>query len=134
MRINAHTRLSSSPRLSREEREDRENLKTAGQHIQHQHDLGKITVRGEGLRCANALEARTDVIEASEVAAKASFIEEFSTEYYNCVVKATIDKETGRMVKTNYTTPLVLKVRINMFGTHEASLGFTFEKDYTITY
>ena len=75
-----------------------------------------------------------DVIEASEVAAKASFIEEFSTEYYNCVVKATIDKETGRMVKTNYTTPLVLKVRINMFGTHEASLGFTFEKDYTITY
>lgn len=75
-----------------------------------------------------------DVIEASEVAEKASFIEEFSTEYYNCVVKATIDKATGRMVKTNYTTPLVLKVRVNLFGTHDASLGFTFEKDYTITY
>ena len=75
-----------------------------------------------------------DVIEASEVASKASFIEEFSTEYYNCVVKATIDKATGRMVKTNYTTPLVLKIRVNLFGTHDASLGFTFEKDYTITY
>lgn len=75
-----------------------------------------------------------DVIEASEVAEKASFIEEFSTEYYNCVVKATIDKATGRMVSSNYTTPLILKIRVNMFGTHDASLGFTFEKDYTITY
>ena len=75
-----------------------------------------------------------DVIEANEVAEKASFIEEFSTEYYNCVVKATMDKSTGRMVKTNYTTPLVLKIRVNIFGTHDASIGFTFEKDYTITY
>lgn len=75
-----------------------------------------------------------DVIEAGEVAGKAPFIEDFSTEYYSCVVKATIDKATGRMVSSNYTTPLVLKIRVNMFGTHDASLGFTFEKDYTITY
>ena len=75
-----------------------------------------------------------DVIEASEVADKAPFVEEFSTEYYRCVVKATIDKATGRMVKTNYTTPLILKIKVNMFGTHDASIGFTFEKDYTITY
>ncbi len=75
-----------------------------------------------------------DVIEAGEVANKAPFIEDFSTEYYSCVVKATIDKATGRMVSSNYTTPLVLKIRVNMFGTHDASLGFTFEKDYTITY
>ncbi len=75
-----------------------------------------------------------DVIEAGEVAEKAPFIEDFSTEYYSCVVRATIDKATGKMVSSNYTTPLVLNIRVNLFGTHDASLGFTFEKDYTITY
>lgn len=75
-----------------------------------------------------------DVIEASEVAEKASFIEKFTTEYYNCTVKARIDKETGNIVWANYTTPLVLNITVNMFGTHDISAGLTFEKDYTITY
>ena len=75
-----------------------------------------------------------DVIETHEVAEKASFVEEFSTQYYNCVVKATIDKATGNVIHTNYTTPLVLIMRVNLFGTHSGTMGFTFEKDYTITY
>ncbi len=75
-----------------------------------------------------------DVIEAAEVAEGASFVEEFSTEYYHCEVRATIDKATGRVTHANYTTPLILKVRVNMFGTHNAAVGFTFEKDYTIKY
>lgn len=75
-----------------------------------------------------------DVIEAAEVAEGASFVEEFSTEYYNCEVRATIDKASGKVIHANYTTPLVLKVRVNMFGTHNAAVGFTFEKDYTVTY
>lgn len=78
--------------------------------------------------------AAFDVIEASEVAEKASFIEKFTTEYYNCTVKARIDKETGNIVWANYTTPLVLNITVNMFGTHDISAGLTFEKDYTITY
>lgn len=75
-----------------------------------------------------------DVIEANEVAEKASFIEKFTTEYYNCIVKARIDKTTGNIVWANYTTPLVLNITVNMFGTHDISAGLTFEKDYTITY
>ncbi len=75
-----------------------------------------------------------DVIETHEIAEKASFIEEFSTQYYNCVVKATIDKATGNVIHTNYTTPLVMIMRVNIFGTHSGNMGFTFEKDYTITY
>lgn len=75
-----------------------------------------------------------DVIEASEVAEKAPFIEKFTTEYYNCTIKARIDKETGKVVWANYTTPLVLNITVNMFGTHDISAGLTFEKDYTITY
>ena len=75
-----------------------------------------------------------DVIETHEIAEKASFIEEFSTQYYNCVVKATIDKATGNVIHANYTTPLVMIMRVNLFGTHSGNMGFTFEKDYTITY
>lgn len=75
-----------------------------------------------------------DVIEAAEVAEKASFVEKFTTEYYDCEVKVTVDKATGRVVHANYRTPLVLNIIVNMFGTHDLSVGLTFEKDYTITY
>lgn len=73
-----------------------------------------------------------DIIEASEVKEKAPpFVKNFSTDYHNCVVKATFDKETGRMVAANYT------VRLTLFVTafsENASMDLSFEKDYTITY
>lgn len=76
-----------------------------------------------------------DVIETYEVAEKApSFLEEFSTNYYDCEVTATIDKATGRVTHIVYSTPLTLNVVVSMLGTHTASVGFTFVKDYTITY
>ncbi len=76
-----------------------------------------------------------DVIEASEMAEKApAFLKEMSTEYYNCVVKVNIDKETGRVIHANYSTPLYMNVVVDMFGTHKALMGVTFEKDYTIEY
>ncbi len=75
-----------------------------------------------------------DVIEASEVADKASFVEEFSTSYYNCEVTVTVDKASGKVIHAVYKTPLVLKVVVNMFGTHNGEVGLTFIKDYTITY
>lgn len=74
-----------------------------------------------------------DVIEAAEVA-ESGMVEDFSTEYYDCVVIATIDKATGRMTHANYTTPLILNVTVNLLGRHNGKLGVTFEKDYTITY
>ena len=75
-----------------------------------------------------------DVIEAGEVSEKASFVEEFSTQYYDCEVTVTVDKASGRVIHAVYKTPLVLKVRVNMFGTHNGEVGLTFIKDYTITY
>ncbi len=75
-----------------------------------------------------------DVIETYEVEEGADFVEEFSTEYYNCEIRATIDKATGRMTRTNYKTPLVLRMVVDVLGTHSGSIGLTFEKDYTITY
>ena len=76
-----------------------------------------------------------DVIEASEMAEKApAFLKEMSTEYYNCVVKVNIDKASGRVTHANYSTPLYMNVVVDMFGTHKAVMGVTFEKDYTIEY
>lgn len=75
-----------------------------------------------------------DVIEAYEVAEKVSFIEEFTTNYNNCTIRATVDKASGRVTHAVYRTPLILNVTANLFGTHKAAVGLTFEKDYTITY
>lgn len=77
-----------------------------------------------------------DCITSSEVSASApSFVEDFSTEYYDCVVRCRIDKATGRTVWSNYTSPVVIKVLINMgFTKLDAQVGMSFEKDYSITY
>ncbi len=76
-----------------------------------------------------------DVIESNELAEKApAFLKEFTTEYYNCVVKVNIDKQSGRVIHANYSTPLIMNVVVNLLGTHSVVVGVTFEKDYTIEY
>ncbi len=75
-----------------------------------------------------------DVIESGEVAEKAPFVEKFTTEYYNCEITATVDKATGRITHIIYSTPLTLNITVNMFGTHDLVIGFTFVKDYTVKY
>jgi hypothetical protein len=82
----------------------------------------------------NGVGAVCDVIEGYEIAEKVSMIQKFDTYYSNCEIKATIDKATGRMVHTNYKTPVLLDLTINFLGTHDVSVGYTFEKDYTISY
>lgn len=86
-------------------------------------------------RAGSGVGAVCDVIETYEIADKAgALIKEFTTEYYNCEVTATIDKETGRMVHAVYKTPLKMLMVVNMFGTHNVGASITFTKDYTITY
>ena len=76
--------------------------------------------------------AMFDVVEAEEVAAKAEgLVEDFSTEYHDCVVVAKFEKSTNRMVHANYMTPMKLIVQI---AGSKASMEMSFEKDYTITY
>lgn len=77
--------------------------------------------------------AACDVIETGDVANNA-MVQDFSTNYYNCVIKAKFDKASGRMVWANYTTPLTLNVTVNLLGTHNGNIGLTFEKDYVIEY
>ncbi len=63
------------------------------------------------------------------------FITAFSAEYYDCVIRCRVEKKTGRVVWSNYTTPVVVKVGLDAgFAQFDAEIGFTFEKDYTVTY
>ncbi len=76
--------------------------------------------------------AMFDVVEAEEVEAKAEgIVDDFTTEYYDCVVVAKFEKSTNRMVHANYMTPMKLNVTI---GKSNATMEMSFEKDYTITY
>lgn len=77
-----------------------------------------------------------DTITSSEVMEKApSFVTGFSTNYTNCTVKCKIDKATGRTTWSNYTSTVILAVKLTFLGNDlDAQIGMTFEKDYTISY
>ena len=76
-----------------------------------------------------------DTITASEVKENApSMLKDFETEYFDCEIRCKIDKETGRMTWSNYTSPVIMKVNVEFLGTHAAEVAMSFEKDYTIEY
>ena len=78
-----------------------------------------------------------DTITSSEIKEKApDMVKGFDTEYSNCVIKCKIDKASGRTTWSNYTTPVILKLKLDipLVGDFDAQVGMTFEKDYTITY
>lgn len=76
-----------------------------------------------------------DTITSSEVLESApSMVKEFTTEYFDCVIRCKINKDSGLITWINYTSPLILKLKVEFFGSLDAQLGMKFEKDYTITY
>ncbi|MBR6568752.1 MAG: hypothetical protein IKK60_08915 [Clostridia bacterium] len=63
------------------------------------------------------------------------FITSFSAEYYDCVIRCRAEKETGRIIWSNYTSHVVVKVGLDAgFTQFDAQIGLSFEKDYTVTY
>ena len=77
-----------------------------------------------------------DVLEMGDMTSGeyGNMIKKFDCQYFDCVLKCKIDKATGNMTWANYTTPLIMDMEVNMFGTHQVSCEVSFEKDYTITY
>ncbi len=76
-----------------------------------------------------------DTITSSEVVEKAPpMVKDFTTEYFDCIIRCKIDKETKNITWINYSSPLILKLKVEFFGTLDAQVGLKFEKDYTITY
>ncbi len=75
-----------------------------------------------------------DVIETAEISEKTSMIEKFDSQYYDCVVKCKIDKETGRMTWSNYTVSVIIDCTAKIVKVFDVKCGMTFEKDYNIFY
>lgn len=76
-----------------------------------------------------------DTITSSEVMESAPpMVKDFSTEYFDCIIRCKIDKETKNITWINYSSPLILKLEVEFFGKLNAQVGLKFEKDYTIVY
>ena len=95
-------------------------------NIKLKDEKNSVSGKGVGSVC--------DVIETSEVAEKAPFVKKFTTEYHDCEVIATVDKESGNVIHIKYIVSVELELTVEMFGTHDVAAGMTFEKDYSITY
>ncbi len=82
--------------------------------------------------------AACDVIEAAEVTsngAVAAIMKSFTINYYDCVIKCKIDKATNHITWSSYTTPLIIDCQVSVLvSTVDATVGLSFEKDYTVTY
>ncbi len=85
---------------------------------------------GEGVAKAFDTITKSEVMESAP-----SFVTSFDTNYSDCVVKCRIDKATGRTLWSNYTSTVILSVKLTFLGKPlDAQVSMTFEKDYTITY
>ncbi len=83
----------------------------------------------------NGVAKAFDTITSSEILEKAPpIVKEFTTEYFDCVIKCKIDKTTGRMTWASYDSPLILKLKVEFLGKLDAQVGMQFVKDYTIEY
>lgn len=83
----------------------------------------------------NGVAKAFDTITSSEVMESAPpMVKDFSTEYFDCIIRCKIDKESKNITWINYSSPLILKLKVEFFGKLDAQVGLKFEKDYTIEY
>lgn len=57
-----------------------------------------------------------------------------SVEYYDCVIRCTIEKDSGNMIYSKYTQPMVLDMTAGRINDMKAIFAMTFESEYVIEY
>lgn len=78
--------------------------------------------------------AAMDTITEEDKSGIPDMVQKMDMRYFDCVIRCKIDKASGRTTWSNYLTPVVFDCEVKMIGTMAAKVGFSFEKDYTITY
>lgn len=78
--------------------------------------------------------AAMDTITEEDKEGIPDMVQKMNMEYFDCVIRCKIDKASGRTTWSNYLSPVVFDCEVKMLGTLAAKVGFSFEKDYTITY
>ncbi len=64
----------------------------------------------------------------------ADIVKSCSTEYYDCEIVCTIDKESGNLTYIKYTQPMMLTMTAGRFTDLNALFAMTFESEYVIEY
>lgn len=57
-----------------------------------------------------------------------------SVEYYDCIIRCSIEKETGNLVHIKYSEPMALTITTKRFTTLTGLFCMTFESEYDIMY
>ena len=57
-----------------------------------------------------------------------------SVEYYDCMIRCSIEKETGNLVHIKYSEPMALTLTTKRFTTLTGLFAMTFESEYDIIY
>ncbi len=78
--------------------------------------------------------AAMDTITEEDKEGIPDMVQKMDMRYFDCVIRCKIDKASGRTTWSNYLSPVVFDCEVKMLGTMAAKVGFSFEKDYTITY
>lgn len=78
--------------------------------------------------------AAMDTITEEDKAGIPDMVQKMDMRYFDCVIRCKIDKASGRTTWSNYLSPVVFDCEVKMLGTMACKVGFSFEKDYTITY
>ena len=69
------------------------------------------------------------------IAEKVPGLESMNATYFDCTVQAKIEKSTGHVVWSNYSTPILADAKINaVVKTVDAKVGLIIISDYSITY
>ena len=100
---------------------------------------GRYEIELELLYCQNPKKnegpcAALEFVNLEVVQELAPIVRECSVEYYDCVIKATVDKDSGNMIYIHYLQPMVLEMVAGRFTDQHAIFAMTFESEYVIEY
>ncbi len=98
-----------------------------------EYEITIITKTSKNPTYGQGVSAGFEIIKTDDVMDAAGFIvKSFDTEYYDCKIQCKVDKATGHVTWINFSTPIVMNVATKI--AINATVGMTFEKDFTVAY
>ena len=99
-----------------------------------EYEITLKLVESNNPNVGSGVAAAMDTITEEDKAGIPDMVQKMDMRYFDCVIRCKIDKASGRTTWSNYLSPVVFDCEVKMIGTMAAKVGFSFEKDYTITY
>lgn len=78
--------------------------------------------------------AAMEEVTLEKVQELADIVKTCSVEYYDCVIRCSIEKDTGNLVRSKYIQPMILTMTTERFTKLDALFAMTFESGFEIEY